>query len=120
MSDTRPRVALNGKQINLAQLDTELGGHGLASSATEVVAVAGSPVTTPQLQAAVDAHVADPLWTNEAKVRANAEQALADLRTIRDSTGNLSSAQLSNAVRVLARVSVVLVRLALSKFDIAE
>lgn len=44
------------KPIDLAQLDAELGGFGLAASETEVVAVEGSPVTVEDLTAAVEAH----------------------------------------------------------------
>jgi hypothetical protein len=55
MDDNRVRVATT-KIINLAQLDAELGGHGLSGSDTEVVAVEGSPVTEAQLAAAVKAH----------------------------------------------------------------
>lgn len=54
-----------GAGINLAQLDTELGGHGLAMNAendgAKVVAIAdGSPVTQAELDAAVAAHTAQP------------------------------------------------------------
>jgi hypothetical protein len=57
MDDNRVRVATS-KEINLAQLDAELGGHGLCGSETEVVAVDGSPVTEAQLAGAVKAHKA--------------------------------------------------------------
>jgi hypothetical protein len=57
MSDTRPRAALNGKKINLAQLAGEVGA-ALAASDTDVVVVdEDSTVTSDALQAAVDAHV---------------------------------------------------------------
>jgi len=57
MDDTRIRVATT-KEINLAQLDEELGGHGLSGSDSEIVAVEGSPVTEAQLAAAIKAHKA--------------------------------------------------------------
>lgn len=57
MDDNRVRVATT-KQINLAQLDAELAGHGLCGSDTEVVAVEGSPVTEAQLVGAIKAHKA--------------------------------------------------------------
>ena len=57
MDDKRVRVATT-KEINLAQLDAELGGHGLCGSDIEVVAVDGSPVTEAQLMAAIKAHKA--------------------------------------------------------------
>lgn len=58
----RPTVTTD-KDINLSQLDAELGGHGLCAdlndSQAKIVSVADeSPVTQEQLQAAVDAHVA--------------------------------------------------------------
>lgn len=57
MADTRVRVPLDGKAVDLAQLDAETGGHGLCGSETEVVAVEGSPVTAETLAAALAAHV---------------------------------------------------------------
>ena len=57
MSDTRVRVGTT-KEINLAQLDAELGGHGLCGSDTEVVAVERSPVTEAQLAGAIENHKA--------------------------------------------------------------
>lgn len=59
MTDTRPRTTY-AKVIDLADLDAELGGHGLCSSDTEIVVAEGSPVTQAQLAAAVAAHVAPP------------------------------------------------------------
>ena len=66
-NDTRVRV-VTSKAINLAQLDAELGGHGLCSDDADdiatpevevaIVACEGSPVTEAQLQAAIAAHVA--------------------------------------------------------------
>lgn len=46
-----------------------------------------------------------------------ADQALDGLKTIRDSTGALTLAQLSNAVRLLATVVIALVRLRLGRRD---
>jgi hypothetical protein len=57
MNDDRVRAATN-KDINLSQLDAELGGYGLCGSKTEVVAVDGSPVTEAQLAEAIKAHKA--------------------------------------------------------------
>lgn len=56
MPDNRPRVALQGKRIDLAQLSEELGEVALTANADEVVAVEGSGVTEQQLAAAVAAH----------------------------------------------------------------
>lgn len=70
------------------------------------------------LQAEVDA-APDAGWrdTNEDTIEARADQALSDLRTVRDSTGELSNAQLSDAVRLFARVLIAIVRLAIRKLD---
>lgn len=57
MDDTRVRVATT-KEINLSQLDAELGGHGLCGSDIEIVAIEGSPVTESQLATAIKAHKA--------------------------------------------------------------
>lgn len=57
MSDDRVTVATT-KQINLAQLDVELGGYGLNGAEGIVQACEGSPVTEAQLSAAIKAHKA--------------------------------------------------------------
>jgi hypothetical protein len=59
MSDNRVTVATT-KEINLAQLDTELGGYGLNGAEGLVQVVEGSPVTEAELAAGVAAHV--PVW----------------------------------------------------------
>jgi hypothetical protein len=56
MSDNRVTVATT-KKINLAQLDTELGGYGLNGAEGLVQVVEGSPVTEAELAAAIEAHV---------------------------------------------------------------
>ena len=56
MSDNRVTVATT-KQINLSQLDDELGGYGLNGAEGLVQACEGSPVTEEQLSAAILAHV---------------------------------------------------------------
>ncbi len=56
MSDDRVQVE-TAKQINLAQLDAELGGYGLNGAEGLVQACEGSPVTEAELVAAVEAHV---------------------------------------------------------------
>ena len=55
MSDNRVTVATT-KEINLAQLDTELGGYGLNGAEGIVQACEGSPVTEAELSAAILAH----------------------------------------------------------------
>ena len=54
--DDRVTVATT-KEINLAQLDTELGGYGLNGAEGLVQVVEGSPVTEAELAAGVAAHV---------------------------------------------------------------
>ena len=56
MSDNRVTVD-TAKQINLAQLDAELGGYGLNGAEGLVQACEGSPVTEAELSAAIAAHV---------------------------------------------------------------
>jgi hypothetical protein len=53
----------------------------------------------------------------EETIRDNAQAVLQDLRQIRDSTGTLSSANLSAAVRVLARAVIAIIRLQLRQLD---
>ncbi len=65
MTDNRARVPLNGKVVNLAQLDVELSGHGLSASSDFVVATEGSPVTEAELAAAVAGHVPGHVPLNE-------------------------------------------------------
>jgi hypothetical protein len=57
MADTRVRVPLNGKPIDLGQLDAETGGHGLSAGVDDVVADETSPLSAESLAAAVAAHV---------------------------------------------------------------
>ena len=54
---------------------------------------------------------------NEETILRAARSIMADLRTIRDSTGNLSAANLSNAVRVLARAMIGVIRLLIRDLD---
>lgn len=56
-TDTRPRVPLSGKTINLGQLADEVGADLTASDTEVVVADEDSTVTAEALQAALDAHV---------------------------------------------------------------
>jgi hypothetical protein len=56
VTDTRPRVPLNGKTVALAQLAAEVGAPLSASDTEVVVADEDSAVTGSALQAALDAH----------------------------------------------------------------
>ena len=78
MSDDRVTVATT-KQINLAQLDVELGGYGLNGGEGIVQACEGSPVTEAELSAAILAHVyVDP----DAERLAVRESAMAKLTAL--------------------------------------
>jgi hypothetical protein len=72
MTDTRPRVPLNGKTVGLEQLAEEVGADLCASDTEVVVADEDSTVTAAMLQAALDAHTppsepvpVDPLTDDE-------------------------------------------------------
>ncbi len=54
---------------------------------------------------------------HEQTLNARADTALVDLRALVNTTGNLSSAQLSGAVRLLARVLLTLARLQWRRLD---
>jgi hypothetical protein len=56
MSDTRPRVKLNGKRIDLAQLAKEVGAPLSASETEVVVADPDSTVTAAALSKALAGH----------------------------------------------------------------
>ncbi len=58
-----------------------------------------------------------PEQDNEASLQQRAGDVLADLRTIRDTSGSLTAAQLSNAVRVLARACIAITRLHLRRLE---
>jgi hypothetical protein len=54
---------------------------------------------------------------NEETIMNRARELYTDLRAIRNTTGSLSNAQLSNAVRVLARGEIAMLRLLLKELD---
>jgi hypothetical protein len=60
VADTRPRVPLNGKAINLAQLSKEVGAALSASDTEVVVADANSTITASALSKALAAHTLPP------------------------------------------------------------
>ena len=58
-------MAITNKEINLAQLDKELGGQGLVAdfnnSQKKLIKLAdGSTITEAELEAAIEAHIALP------------------------------------------------------------
>jgi hypothetical protein len=83
--------------------------------------VAGVPtVAWTQRAWTVDELTARTAATNERTIRTEVEQALADLRLITGSSGTLTAAQLSNAVRLLARVLIRVIRFQLGKLDAVD
>jgi hypothetical protein len=78
-------MATTSKEINLQQLDQELGGQGLCGDFNDpkkkvIVPSEGSTITEDQLKAAIAAHVAEP---DEAEVQVlNREQGLAKLKEL--------------------------------------
>ena len=78
-------MAITSKEINLTQLDQELGGQGLCSDFNDpkkkvVVPAENSSVTEDELKTAIAAHVAQP---DELQVRQlNREQGLAKLKEL--------------------------------------
>ena len=117
MSEVQTAKAVNVEQLAAQAGTTNLSARRVERPSGTITFVTSETLSQAQLEAAVASYVYDPLWSNDAKIRDQADKALVDLRTIRDSSGNLSSAQLSNAVRLMARVLIVLVRLSLSRFD---
>lgn len=83
MPDTRPRVALNGKTVDLAQLATEVGAALSASDTEVVVADPKATVTAAQLKAALDAHTPAPKPDPDADFR-KALEAATTVAAIRD------------------------------------
>ena len=58
-------MAITNKEINLFQLDQELGGQGLCANLTDskkkiIQPADGSTITETELEAAIEAHVALP------------------------------------------------------------
>ena len=78
-------MAITSKEINLVQLDQELGGQGLCAnfndSNNKIIKPAdNSTVTEAQLEAAIAAHVAGP--TESEVTQLNREQGLAKLKEL--------------------------------------
>jgi phosphopantetheine adenylyltransferase len=78
-------MATTSKEINLSQLDQELGNQGLCGDFNDpkkkiIVTAQGSTVTDDELKAAIASHVAEP---NAVQVRQlNREQGLAKLKEL--------------------------------------
>jgi len=77
-------MAITSKEINLAQLDKELGGQGLVANFNNpqeklIKPADNSTVTEAQLEVAIAAHVAIDEVAVKAQVKAAAESKLAAL-----------------------------------------
>ena len=78
-------MAITSKEINLQQLDQELGGQGLCSDFNDpkkkiIIAADNSTVTEDELKAAIASHVAGP--TQDQIIKLNREQGLAKLKEL--------------------------------------
>ena len=78
-------MAITSKEINLQQLDQELGGQGLCGNFADpknkvIMPADNSTVTESQLEAAIAAHTAGP--TKDEIVELNREQGLAKLKEL--------------------------------------
>jgi hypothetical protein len=78
-------MAITSKEINLYQLDQELGGQGLCSDFSDpkkkvIVTADNSTVTDTELDAAIKNHIAKP--TQDQIVKLNREQGLAKLKEL--------------------------------------
>lgn len=78
-------MATTSKDINLVQLDQELGGKGLCADLNDpkkklIVSAEGSDVTEEQIEAAIEAHIAEP---TDYEIRVlNRQQGLAKLKEL--------------------------------------
>ena len=78
-------MAITSKEINLVQLDQELGSQGLCGDFNDakkkvIVQADNSTVTDAELDAAIAAHIAKP--TAEQVTKLNREQGLAKLKEL--------------------------------------
>jgi hypothetical protein len=98
MEDTRPRAQLpEGKQVNLAQLQDELGGVNLATEDDWVIVAdpeAWPEIDASDLAAAIEAHVSDPFWGLTGEMRRFYELAAAE---------SLSPEEVEEATRLLLK-----------------
>jgi hypothetical protein len=78
-------MAITSKEINLTQLDQELGGQGLCANFNDpkkklIVPADNSTITEEQLKDAIAAHVAGP--TEADVIKLNREQGLVKLKEL--------------------------------------
>ena len=78
-------MAITSKEINLSQLDTELGGKGLVADFNDpnnkiIKPADNSTVTEAQLESAITAHIAQP---SEEEIRVlNRQEGIAKLKEL--------------------------------------
>jgi len=78
-------MAITSKEINLYQLDQELGGQGLCADFNDpenklIKPADGSDVTEAQLEAAIAAHIAGP--TEAEVIQLNRQEGIAKLKEL--------------------------------------
>lgn len=78
-------MAITSKEINLVQLDQELGGQGLCADFNDpnnkiIIPSDNSTVTEAELETAIEAHIAGP--TKAEVTQLNREQGLAKLKEL--------------------------------------
>ncbi len=78
-------MAITSKEINLSQLDKELGNRGLCANFNDpkkklIVPAENSTITEIELEAAIESHVAGP--TTAQITQLNREQGLAKLKEL--------------------------------------
>jgi hypothetical protein len=78
-------MAITSKKINLAQLDKELGGHGLIADFNDdkkklILPSENSPITDNEIDEAIQSHVAEPTWAEIQHV--NFEQGVVKLKEL--------------------------------------
>lgn len=95
-ADTRTRVPLNDRTVDLAQLAQEVGAALTASETEVVVADADANVTAAQLAAALHAHTPPPPLPSPAERLAAVE---AELRGMRERAAAVSATGGAAAVR---------------------
>ena len=78
-------MAITSKEINLQQLDQELGGQGLCADFNDpkkkiIIPADNSTITEDELKAAIAAHIAGP--TRQEITKLHREQGLAKLKEL--------------------------------------
>jgi hypothetical protein len=78
-------MAITSKEINLFQLDQELGGQGLCANFNDpkkkvIMPADNSTITEDELKAGIASHVAGP--TDDQIIKLNREQGLAKLKEL--------------------------------------